>query len=101
MALSTEWVALKTGQSGSGGVEYSLECLFWSFDILPACTCTYHFPHRKNNKSNTGSIACNAPCIFRIICMISPLLNVSGDSVRSSHISTSFAFKTFTINECV
>lgn len=23
MALSTEWVALKTGQSGSGGVEYS------------------------------------------------------------------------------
>ena len=24
MALSTEWVALKTGQSGSGGVEYSL-----------------------------------------------------------------------------
>ena len=25
MALSTEWVALKTGQSGSGGVEYSKE----------------------------------------------------------------------------
>ena len=25
MALSTEWVALKTGQSGSGGVEYSLK----------------------------------------------------------------------------
>ena len=24
MALSTEWVALKTGQSGSGGVEYSI-----------------------------------------------------------------------------
>ena len=24
MALSTEWVALKTGQSGSGGVEYSV-----------------------------------------------------------------------------
>ena len=24
MALSTEWVALKTGQSGSGGVEYSM-----------------------------------------------------------------------------
>ena len=24
MALSTEWVALKIGQSGSGGVEYSL-----------------------------------------------------------------------------
>lgn len=23
MALSTEWVALKTGQSGSGGVGYS------------------------------------------------------------------------------
>ena len=25
MALSTEWVALKTGQSGSGGVEYSVK----------------------------------------------------------------------------
>ena len=25
MALSTEWVALKTGQVGSGGVEYSLK----------------------------------------------------------------------------
>lgn len=25
MALSTEWVALKNGQSGSGGVEYSSE----------------------------------------------------------------------------
>ena len=24
MAFSTEWVALKTGQSGSGGVEYSI-----------------------------------------------------------------------------
>ena len=24
MALSTEWVALKIGQSGSGGVEYSI-----------------------------------------------------------------------------
>ena len=26
MALSTEWVALKIGQSGSGGVEYSHTC---------------------------------------------------------------------------
>ena len=25
MALSTEWVALKIGQSGSGGVEYSVD----------------------------------------------------------------------------
>lgn len=28
MALSTEWVALKTGQSGSGGVEYSRGAFF-------------------------------------------------------------------------
>lgn len=37
MALSTEWVALKTGQSGSGGVEYSKRSLKfqnrWMFSI--------------------------------------------------------------------
>ena len=58
-------------------------------------------PHRKNNTSNASPIACNAPCIFIIICQISPPLNVSGDSVRSNHISTSFAFQAFTIDECV
>lgn len=29
MALSTEWVALKIGQSGSGGVEYSADLIEW------------------------------------------------------------------------
>ena len=35
MALSTEWVALKTGQSGSGGVEYSYESFLKTFKQLP------------------------------------------------------------------
>ena len=33
MALSTEWVALKTGQSGSGGVEYSIDAISLLNDI--------------------------------------------------------------------
>ena len=34
MALSTEWVALKTGQSGSGGVEYSAKSAVKDFFII-------------------------------------------------------------------
>ena len=35
MALSTEWVALKIGQSGSGGVEYSLKGANYISEKMP------------------------------------------------------------------
>ena len=44
MALSTEWVALKTGQVGFGGVEYSKSCLQ-----------QIAFNKTLRNKSNEGS----------------------------------------------
>lgn len=43
MALSTEWVALKTGQSGSGEVEYSL---LWLFRLITCQGTSLHLNHK-------------------------------------------------------
>lgn len=88
----TSVLAIMIRKNLNAGSDRLISCQFVHVRIIP---------HRKNNTSDASPIACNAPCIFIIICQISPPLNVSGDSVRSNHISASFAFQAFTIDECV
>ena len=68
MALSTEWVALKTGQSGSGGVEYSqmkyfpiLET-FISFSIIVS-----NFKIISNTKYSALSKCVACRCALKLV----------------------------------